>query len=63
MKSLTVLLAGALIVGPAPAITLADPAKAQCEAEGGCIVITAQRLESELAAFRVKVLRECKGAV
>jgi hypothetical protein len=62
MKSLTVLLAGALIVGPAPALTLADDENAQCAAEGGCIVITATRLESELAAFRAKTLRECKGA-
>ncbi len=63
MKSLTVLLAGALIVGPAPAITLDDSEKKSCAAEGGCIVITATRLESELAAIRVRTLRECKGAV
>lgn len=62
MKSLVVLLAGALIVGPAPAITMDDAEKTQCAAEGGCIVITATRLASELEAFRVKTLRECKGA-
>lgn len=62
MKHLALFLSGALLIGPAPAITLADTEKAQCAAEGGCIVITATRLESELAALRVRTLRECKGA-
>jgi len=52
----------ALAIAPALAITLAPAEQAECEAEGGCIVITAKRLETELQAFKVRTLRECRGA-
>jgi len=62
VKPILALLAGALIAAPVLAITLSDTEQAECQAEGGCIVITATRLQTELQAFKVRTLRECRGA-
>lgn len=55
MKHLAILLAGALLVGPAPAlttagntITLTDEERAACAAGGGCMVIPREAMVEAL---------------
>lgn len=68
-RHIAALLAGSLIVGPAPAlqvdgprITLEAAELAACDAEGGCAVLTMRALAQMHEVVRLKTLAGCKGA-
>jgi hypothetical protein len=68
-RHIAALLAGALIVGPAPALTIDGPRitldaaeVAACDAEGGCAVYTMRALAQLRELIRLQTLVGCKGA-